>query len=137
MAAVEKVVFIPYKPAMYDTLRRPRGMVGRHMSRRADMFIAAARAQVGKGTGRLARSIHVRSHSAQPYGQEMKIGSIVKHALMHHEGTRPHVIHPKDRENGVLVFRRGTRLIETREVRHPGTKPNHYLTDNLKLFLVP
>lgn len=131
----EKVVFIPYKPAMYDTLRRPRGMVGRHMQRRADVFIAAARAQVGKGTGALARSIHVREHKADPTGQTMIVGSRNKVAFMHHEGTRPHVIRPKD-EGGVLVFRSGARVVESREVRHPGTKPNHYLTDNLKLFVV-
>lgn len=134
---VEKVVFIPYKPAMYDTLRRPRGMVGRHMSTRAVQFIAAARRQVGKDTGRLALSIKVRSHQAERYGQSMTIGSTVKHAFLHHEGTRPHIIRPKDRENGILVFRSGARMVAVREVRHPGTKPNHYLTDNLKLFVRP
>lgn len=125
-----------YKSAMYDNLRRPRGMVGRHLQRRADAFIFAARAQVGKKTGRLAASIKVQEHKAEPYGQLMRVGSTVRHAFLHHQGTRPHIIRPHDR-GGVLVFRSGGRTVVTREVRHPGTKPNHYLTDNLKLFVVP
>jgi hypothetical protein len=133
----EQVVFVPYKQNMYNTLRRPTGMVGRHMGRRSVEFIAAARAQVGKGTGQLAKSIHVRHHRAESYGQEMKIGSTVKHAYLHHEGTRPHIIRPKDADNGILVFRKGARMIATREVRHPGTRPNRYLTNNLQLFVRP
>lgn len=125
-----------YRTAMYDNLRRPRGMVGRHMVRRADTFIAAARLQVGKKTGRLAESIKVQEHKAEPYGQLMRVGSAVKHARLHHEGTRPHVIKPKQ-NGGVLVFRMGARTVVTREVRHPGTKPNRYLTDNLELFTMP
>lgn len=125
-----------YRSAMYDTLRRPRGMVGRHMNRRADLFIAAARGQVGKKTGRLAASIQVQEHKAEPYGQLMRVGSNVKHARLHHQGTRPHIIRPKD-PKGVLIFRSGARVVTTRVVRHPGTRPNHYLTDNLKLFTMP
>jgi len=125
-----------YRSAMYDNLRRPRGMVGRHMGRRADLFIAAARAQVGKKTGLLAASIQVQEHKAEPYGQLMRVGSNVKHARLHHQGTRPHIIRPKE-QNGRLVFRSGTRTIITRVVRHPGTRPNRYLTDNLKLFTMP
>lgn len=135
---VYAVEFVPYKSAMYDALRRPRGMVGRHLSRRADLFLVAAKGQAGKGkTGKLARSIHVREHLAQTYGQLMKIGSTNRVAYLHHEGTRPHVIKPKS-SDGVLVFpnRRG-RVVVTRVVRHPGTRPNRYLTDNLKLFTMP
>ena len=125
-----------YKSAMYDTLRRPRGMVGRHMGRRAQIFITAAKLQVGKKTGRLESSIQVQEHKAEPYGQLMRVGSTVKHARLHHQGTRPHIIRPKE-QGGVLAFRKGSRMIVTREVRHPGTKPNRYLTDNLELFTMP
>jgi hypothetical protein len=125
-----------YKSAMYDTLRRPRGMVGRHMARRANVFIAAAKIQVGKNTGRLAASIQVQEHKAQPYGQLMRVGSTVKHARVHHQGSRPHIIKPKQ-QGGVLAFRSGSRVIVTRQVMHPGTKPNRYLTDNLELFTMP
>ena len=125
-----------YKPAMYDTLRRPRGMVGRHMNRRAVLFVAAARGQVGKDTGRLATSIQVQEHKAERYGQFMRVGSNVKHARLHHQGTRPHIIRPHEL-GGVLVFSSRGRTIVTRVVRHPGTRPNHYLTDNLKLFTMP
>lgn len=126
-----------YKSAMYDNLRRPRGMVGRHLTARAQVFLVAARSQVGKDTGMLAASLQVRDHSAQPYGQIMTVGSSRKYARLHHEGTRPHIIRPKQ-EGGVLVFgARGGRTVITREVRHPGTKPNRYLTDNLELFTRP
>lgn len=126
-----------YPTEMYRQLKSPKGgMVGDHLTGRAQAFIGAARGQVGKKTGQLAASIRVQQHEAASYGQFLKVGSTVKHARLHHQGTRPHVIRPHER-GGVLVFGSRGRTVVTRQVRHPGTKPNRYLTDNLELFIVP
>lgn len=137
MASTTETKLYLYPTEMYRTFKSPTGgMVGRHLNHRGQLFVAAARGQVGKKTGQLAASIRVQQHEAAPYGQYMKVGSTVKHARLHHQGTRPHIIRPKD-VGGALIFRSGTRVVATRLVRHPGTKPNRYLTDNLKLFTMP
>ena len=92
--------------------------------------MAAAKAQVGVRTGALRSSIHMR-HLRDSRGQYVKIGSNLDYALLHHQGTKPHVIRP-DRAK-VLRFVRGSRIIYTTSVMHPGTKANRYLSDNLKL----
>jgi len=71
-------------------------------------------------------------HKTARYGQELKIGSGSKIAYLHHEGTRPHLIKPKNAP--ALVFMSKGRVIRTQLVRHPGTKPNKYLSDQLVVF---
>lgn len=41
-------------------------------------------------------------------------------------GTKPHDIYPR-KNNGVLRFTTGGRVVFTRHVSHPGTKPNPFL----------
>jgi hypothetical protein len=96
------------------------------------MITVAAKAQVGVRTGALRASIHMR-HLRDSRGQYVKIGSGLDYALLHHNGTRPHIIRP-DRAK-VLRFVRGGKVIFAHSVRHPGTKANRYLTDNLKLVV--
>jgi hypothetical protein len=72
-------------------------------------------------------------HFADPRGQYVKIGSPLSYALLHHEGTRPHLIRPNP-PNRVLRFVSKGTLVMTGLVRHPGTRPNRYLTDSLKLI---
>lgn len=111
-------------------LNDPFGPVGRDLHKRGRRVERAAKAQVGVATGRLKASIHMRQERSIG-GQKVTIGSPLSYALAHHEGTKPHVITP-DRAK-VLRFSSGGRVIYTRAVRHPGTKPNRYLTDNLYL----
>jgi hypothetical protein len=66
--------------------------------------------------------------------QVIKIGANSPHAMVHHQGTRPHLIRGKDQQ--MLRFKKGSRIIYTRQVMHPGTKANKYLTDQFKFFLV-
>jgi hypothetical protein len=110
--------------------KHPEGEVGRWLGKRAELIAIAARAQVGRRTGRLASSIHIR-YSRTVYGQSIKIGSDLHYALLHHEGTRPHLITGR---NGPLRFSVKGRIVYTHAVIHPGTKPNRYLTDNLRLI---
>ena len=113
-------------------LKNPLGPVGRSLSKRGLRVAGAARRQVGVDTGALKRSISM-SHKRDARGQFVKVGSPLNYARMHHEGTKPHIITPN--RSQYLVFNKGSRVIYATSVRHPGTKPNRYLTDNLYLAL--
>lgn len=103
------------------------------LEKRAKKAVASARRQAGVQTGALRRSIHYR-HLRNFTGQYVWIGSEKRYAYAHHEGTKPHIIKPKS-PNQVLVFRKGARVIATPMVRHPGTRPNRYLSNQLRYFL--
>jgi len=112
-------------------LNGPTGDLWKKLHNRGQLAVAMAKSQVGVKTGALRNSIHMR-HLGNFTGQYLWIGSMKNYALMHHEGTKPHMIFPKEHE--YLRFRAGSRIIYTRQVRHPGTKPNRYLSDQLKVF---
>jgi hypothetical protein len=109
------------------------GMVDNSMRRRALSVQGAARRQVGKRTGFLAKSIHSR-RSRDTFGPYWYVGSTVSYAYMHHEGTRPHVIARSG--GGKLRFATSGGIVFAPIVRHPGTRPNRYLKDSLYLALV-
>lgn len=108
---------------------QPTGELGRYMHKRGEIITAAAKAQVGVRTGALRASIHMR-HFRDTRGQYLRIGSSLPYAYIHHEGTAPHLILPKRQEKLRFVARGA--VVYTHLVRHPGTPPNRYLTDNLK-----
>lgn len=85
-------------------------------------------AQVGKRTNRLASSIHTRT-TVDLLGIVSTTGSDDPISLIHHDGTRAHVIRP--RRAKVLRFVQNGRVRYAHRVWHPGTRPNRYLTDNL------
>ena len=114
-----------------DMLNSPRGMVGKYLRGKGLAIKAAAKGQVGFKTGALRASIHMR-HSRDVRGQYIKIGSPLSYARAHHEGTRPHLILPKTRRS--LRFFTDGFMVFAHMVRHPGTRPNRYLTDNLRLI---
>ena len=122
---------ILYENKMVELLESPRGAVGKDLARRGRLVRAAAKKQVGVRTGALRSSIHMR-HLVDSRGQYVQIGSDLSYALMHHEGTRPHLILPN--RSPVLVFTKRGKLILAHSVNHPGTKANKYLTDNLGLI---
>lgn len=127
---MSKVIF--REPVIDRLLNSPSGKVGRYLKKKGSLIRAAAKRQVGVDTGALRASIHMR-HFRDPRGQYIKIGSSLPHARMHHEGTRPHLIKPKN-PGGVLRFQTRGQLVITHLVRHPGTRPNRYLSDNLRLI---
>jgi len=124
-----KIVF--RRPVLDKFLNSPTGPVGRYLYGRGLRVLLAARAQVGVKTGKLKASLHME-HSRRGPGQQVKIGSPLNYALIHHEGSRPHIIVPRRAET--LRFSSRGRIVYTRVVRHPGTRPNKYLTDNLYLI---
>lgn len=122
-----------YKPVLNFELNNRYGMVGQHLHKIANRINMGAKAQVGYKSGHLRRSIHIE-HVDGARGQSVKIGSDVSYALLHHEGTRPHIIAPSP-PNTVLRFRAGAKIIHSPIVRHPGTKPNRYLSDQLRIHV--
>jgi len=124
-----RVVF--REPRLDRYLNSPSGEVGRYMFRRGNIVVAAAKRQVGVKTGALRASIHMR-HSRDTRGQFVRIGSPLPYARAHHEGSRPHIIRPNSQQ--VLRFVSRGQVIFAHAVRHPGTKANKYLTDNIRLM---
>jgi hypothetical protein len=121
---------IIYKPILDEFLNGPRGPVWIALEARTKKTVAQAKRQAGYRTGRLRTSIY-STHTKIPNGQMIKIGSDVEYAYMHHQGTRPHVILPKG-DHEFLRFNAGTRIVYTRMVNHPGTRPNRFLSMPLR-----
>lgn len=133
--SVSSVKLVLYRPIINFELNSNSGMVGRHLHRTGNRISQLAKLQVGKKTGRLAKSIKFEHISRTPLGPGIKVGGYTPYALLHHQGTRPHLIVPT-RPGGSLVFRKGSRIVHTKIVRHPGTKPNRYLTDSVRKVLL-
>lgn len=125
-----KVIFYPGQ--LERLLHSPSGEVGKHLRYKGNLILAAAKRQVGVRTGALRASLHMR-HFRDIRGQYVKIGSDLPYARLHHEGTRPHIITPRNSQ--VLVFRTRGQVVYTHLVKHPGTRPNRYLTDNMRRFV--
>lgn len=102
------------------------------MERAKEAALKGAKRQVGVKTGALRKNIRA-THLGNYTGQYVTVGATLHYAYAHHEGTRPHLIRPTA-VDGKLIFRAGSRVIMTTMVRHPGTKPNRYLSDQIRHF---
>ncbi len=125
---------VVYKPILNFELNHRFGTVGRHLHRTANRITQLAKLQVGKKTGRLKRSISFEHIAKNALGPGVKVGAYTPYALLHHRGTKPHIITP-NKPGGTLVFRKGSKIISTTVVRHPGTRPNQYLTDPMRTVI--
>lgn len=114
--------------AIANITKNPRGMVGDHLRKMGRKLTILAKRDVGVDTGQLRRSIYYRVF-LRGGNLQLEVGSNDPIALMHHEGTRPHMIIPHSRR--ALRFRQGSTMVFAREVMHPGTKPNPYLSKHL------
>lgn len=138
MIRFTRIKFEPYEIALTYYLNEPRGQVGRYLYDKSITFITAAQRQVGVRTGELRSSITIHQKSRTKTGQTWKIGSYMPYAAMHHEGTRPHMIQGKrvnQYRRRVLRFSQGGTVVFAHRVMHPGTRPNRYLSDNLRIFI--
>lgn len=115
--------------AAYEVLTQsPNGDVGKYLRKRAIILQALAKRQVGVQTGALRKSIRYQV-VRDSKGLIATVGSGNRIALMHHNGTKPHIILPRRAQT--LRFYSHGRIVYSKMVHHPGTKPNKYLTDNL------
>jgi hypothetical protein len=64
----------------------------------------------------------------------VEVGSDDPIALWHHEGTQPHTITPSIRPMLVFYWKRVGKVVRALMVRHPGTKPNRFLLDALRVL---
>lgn len=124
------VEFIWNQSGINYTFKSPAGPVGRHLHRVGRRIVTAARAQVGRDTGELASSIHYNVFLSRGVATLEVIAS-APHAYDHHEGTRPHLITPNTMK--VLRYQKGGTVAFAKAVMHPGTAPNRFLSDNLRL----
>lgn len=120
--------FEKYPVPFNNLLKSPNGMVGRYLNDRGRELTALAKAQVGVDTGALRGSIRYKMKTS--YGTlAVEVTAHDDKALMHHEGTRRHLIKP--RRAKALRFKYNGRIVYRQVVNHPGTQPNKFLTDNL------
>lgn len=103
--------------------------VGFHLNRIATRIKALAIAQVGKESGGLAKSIRWE-YERVALGQARRIYADHKLAMIHHEGTRPHLIDPPS-EKLLKFVPRGGHVVFSHQVMHPGTPANRFLSDQL------
>lgn len=122
------VIFVPNKVGQAELLHSPSGPVGRHLLKMGNKLQRLAKRSVGKKTHALERSISVQLTMAST-GLMVRVGSDNRIALIHHEGTRPHVILP--RYARALRFTSHGHVVYAARVNHPGTRANRYLSDHL------
>lgn len=126
------VIVVPQQPGFNDVFKSRDGIVGRDLSRRATRVQAAAISQAGLKTGALKRNLTKKWINGHGGDLAIQVGSDVPHALVHHEGSRPHVIRARNAKALRYVNSAGD-VVFARGVHHPGTRANRYLTDNLPL----
>lgn len=118
--------------AIQNIFHNPEGMVGAYFKRMGAKLRMLAVMQAGLKTGQTkARMYFNLATSGQ--GLILTVGSTSKVALWHHQGTGRHPITPKFAKT--LRFKVNGRIVYAKAVNHPGTRPNRYLTDNLRRVL--
>jgi hypothetical protein len=129
------IVFVPDDAGIRAIYTGESSDVVRFIRKRAGRVERMAKLLVGKGTGRLASSIKTFPTQYSPLGYPyVRVGSMVSYALIHHEGTRPHIIAPNT-PGGMLRFPSRGRAVYATVVMHPGTRPNPYLTTPLRIVM--
>lgn len=130
---------------MAELLRSPTGVVGRHLIARSTVFQAAAKAQAPRKTGCLQDSIVKRVEENPATGFLIRVvsdttpcsPSRTSYSYYVHEGTEARTIYAKP--GGTLSFYwengpDGPGIYHFASVKHPATRANKFLTDNLALF---
>jgi hypothetical protein len=139
------VVVDPTKLA--ELMRSPSGPVLRELLEAAELVKREAQRRVGvyrppdaysaarrrRRPGTLWDSI-VKRVSDTGAGVAVLVGSEDPIAMLHHEGTEPHVIAARRRPLLVFYWPKVGRVVAFKRVNHPGTDPNRFLTDALQVL---
>lgn len=120
-----------YPTQVNYVFKSPRGPVGDHLRDVGRRIEIAAKIQVGKVTGGLASTIYSRVYANSRGVATLEVGADHPNALMHHDGTKPHLITPNNVR--AMRFPGRTGVVYAKAVMHPGTAPNRFLSDNLGL----
>lgn len=116
--------------ALNSMLRGENGLVHQNTIDRAIKVQNRARVLVPVHTGKLRDSLHKLTIRDTNGLLALLVGSPVSYAYMVHEGTPAHYIRPV-RAKFLRFPGRDGRIIYTKLVHHPGTKPRRFLTDAL------
>jgi hypothetical protein len=148
MAATPRVDVIMDPAALAKLLRSPQGPVMRSAIRAGEEVKREAKKQVGvyrppdaysaanraRRPGQLRDSIVKRVVSTSK-GPAMQVVAEDEIALWHHEGTRPHTIRARRKPFLVFFWPKAGKVVSFKQVSHPGTKPNRFLTEPLRRVL--
>jgi hypothetical protein len=133
------VVYIRHPPAEARAFHSPNGMVGRWVTKKTHEVAAHSIAQApkpgqgrGYATGELARGISPERTVVGRKGPESRVVSGSDHSVFVHEGTAPHVIRPRRKEQLVFFWRKTGHVVFRDMVRHPGTPSNKFLLNALR-----
>lgn len=121
--------FVRNQAGWDDMTKNPNGLIGKYFKRKGELLQQLAKQQVGKKSRALEYSIR----NTMFYGATgfiVRVGSSNPIARLHHDGTKPHTILPKSAKT--LRFNSHGKIVYAKVVHHPGTRPNRYLTDNLR-----
>lgn len=120
-----------YEPTTHNFLNtnksKDRLTLWSEIERSVKRGVLGAKAKAGFRTGALRNSIfsyHLGSATGQTYG----IRAIRPYALLHHEGSRAH-------EMTIVRVSGRSRVLTSRTIMHPGTKPNPYLTSQIDTII--
>lgn len=105
--------------------RTIRGASRRELETVARQVMNRAKVLAPVDTGRLRASIRIESRRTLTLRSVYTIGSDVEYAQMVHDGTRPHIIRPRQAQ--ALRFRIGGRIVYAKVVHHPGTRARPFL----------
>lgn len=130
------------RKAVDDVTTGAHGDAMRELLRRGNRVVDAAKRQIrhghvhaegiGAGWPPLRDTVQARIERGPDGKNIVVVGSDHPIALIHHDGTRPHIIEPRTKQ-ALAFYKPDGGLIITRRVHHPGTHPNRYLTDNMWL----
>lgn len=121
--------------ALYNLLRADHSPVAHHIRHLGQLVAIQARLLAGLRTGALKRSINSEPGPRTPRGDyTVLVGSDVRHALVHHEGARPHRIAAT--QGKMLVFQGRRGRVVTHAVNHPGHPGNPYLVNALRMVVL-
>ena len=132
-----------FSAQLSELLRSGQGHVYRHMIIQAELVKIEAQRLVGvyKGdTSRRQRKPGTLRDSIVKRAGILNgdivfyVGSPDKIAMIHHEGTEPHIIRAVNKPKLVFYWPKVGKVVAFTEVHHPGTKPNRYLIDALKVL---
>lgn len=133
--------------ALQSFISSPQGPIVKSLIRRGTLVQNAAKLQIRLGhvgggekgvkgaLGNLRNTIVKRTLPPDGTTQApfVRVGSAHPIALIHHNGTRPHIIRPRKAKMLRFYSQKGGAFVFRSVVHHPGTRPNRYLTDNLHL----
>lgn len=125
----------PNGPVMRDMLERGE-LVKREAQRLVGVYdppdaYSAANRQRRPGTLRDSIVKRIADVEGTP---AVIVGSDDPIALLHHEGTQPHVIAARRKPFLVFYWPKAGRVVRFRSVNHPGTQPNRFLTNALAVL---